>query len=300
MKQEGHTGVVVGVTILAILLLVFSIAQFIKCNQMQNEIQNLQKNNKQISDMQKKLDGIGNKVDKINKLVPTSTSNTSVTGTSHIAYLTFDDGPSTKNTPSILDTLKKCGVKATFFVVGKEKQDTTDKALIKREYDEGNTVGIHSWTHDYQYMYANEQNFLTDFHQIEDFVTQITGVKPTVFRFPGGTDNTVSKKWSHSIIMPKLLADVNNMGFKEFDWNAYAGDADRNIPTKEQEINNIIGEVKALHGKNAVILCHDGAKGSAVTAQVLPEVIVQLKAMGYTFAPLSPFAPLVQSKPNTK
>ena len=59
-------------------------------------------------------------------------------------YLTFDDGPSS-NTQVILDTLAQYNVKATFFVVGKE--DDESKALYKDIVDAGHTLGMHSYSH---------------------------------------------------------------------------------------------------------------------------------------------------------
>ena len=66
-----------------------------------------------------------------------------------IVYLTFDDGPS-KNTQRVLDILDQYGAKATFFVVG---HDPDHYDMIKKAYDDGNTIGLHSFTHDYAQVY---------------------------------------------------------------------------------------------------------------------------------------------------
>lgn len=202
------------------------------------------------------------------------------------AYLTFDDGPSPAVTPKILATLKQYNIKATFFVIGKD--DPVDRGIIKSEFDGGNTVGVHSWTHDYSYIYSSESNFMTDFDKITNLVFQVTGQYPSVFRFPGGTSNTVSLRINKGVpIMPKLLDDVETAGLQPYDWNAYAGDAERKIPSREQVVNNVVGECAALHGKDAIILCHDGTRASPVTLSALPEIITRLTQMGYTFGPLT-------------
>ena len=59
-----------------------------------------------------------------------------------VIYLTFDDGPSDRVTPKILDVLKDEGVKATFFIIGKNAE--TRKYLIRREIEEGHSVAVHS------------------------------------------------------------------------------------------------------------------------------------------------------------
>ena len=75
-------------------------------------------------------------------------------------YLTFDDGPSTRVTGSILDTLKKEGVKATFFVVGERVAGREE--TLKRIAAEGHTLGVHSNSHRYETIYASETAFLKD------------------------------------------------------------------------------------------------------------------------------------------
>ena len=67
-------------------------------------------------------------------------------------YLTFDDGPS-DHTDEILDILKKNKVRATFFVVGKETEHA--KKMYRRIILEGHTLGMHSYSHNYDQIYAS-------------------------------------------------------------------------------------------------------------------------------------------------
>lgn len=76
-----------------------------------------------------------------------------VYGTDGIIYLTFDDGPSSTITESILDILKEQNVKATFFVTSKS---SSLDYLISREYNEGHTVGLHTSSHQYSYIYIHQ------------------------------------------------------------------------------------------------------------------------------------------------
>lgn len=87
-----------------------------------------------------------------------------------VVYLTFDDGPSETVTPQILDILKKEDVHATFFLIGKYiDKDQASKDLVKREFDEGNAIGNHTYSHDYNYLYPNGkinlENCMSDFEK---------------------------------------------------------------------------------------------------------------------------------------
>ena len=88
-------------------------------------------------------------------------------------YLTYDDGPS-KNTPRILDVLKKYGVKATFFVIGKEDEESL--ALYKRIVDEGHTIAVHTYSHKYHDIYQSVDAYLEDFEKVENLIYNTTGI----------------------------------------------------------------------------------------------------------------------------
>ena len=77
-----------------------------------------------------------------------------------IAYLTFDDGPTLKATPKILDILKEEDVVATFFVVGKHVKENPE--LVKRAYDEGHFVANHGYNHNNSKLYKNDDSFINE------------------------------------------------------------------------------------------------------------------------------------------
>lgn len=213
------------------------------------------------------------------------------TSSGKTAYLSFDDGPS-RLTPGLLSILKQNDVHATFFVVAMRSDTAQKRAWMKQEAEDGNTVGLHSWSHDYSYIYANEQNFLTDFNKIRNMIISATGVAPTVMRFPGGIGNTVSIKASGGkIIMPKLVSDVEKMGVTPFDWNAGGEDAVSHVPTKDKVVQDVMNDCKGQD--NAVILLHD-SENHATSIKAVPEIIKRLKAQGYTFKTLSAQSQKVQ------
>ena len=101
-------------------------------------------------------------------------------------YLTFDDGPS-DHTDEILDILKKNKVRATFFVVGKETEHA--KKMYRRIILEGHTLGMHSYSHNYDQIYASVGAFSKDLMKLQKYLYDLTEVKSYIYRFPGGSSN---------------------------------------------------------------------------------------------------------------
>ena len=136
-------------------------------------------------------------------------------GETKTVYLTFDDGPSAKNSNAILDVLKEYGVKATCCTVG--RYVSLYPELVKRMKDEGHMVGCHSYTHNYDIFYGSDENFLDELARWEEAVTSALGYLPPehLFRFPGGSN------FKGSDFFKKLL---RVRGYSGFDWNALSND----------------------------------------------------------------------------
>ena len=184
-------------------------------------------------------------------------------------YLTFDDGPSS-NTNKILDILAQYDVKATFFVVGKEGEWAED--AYNRIVEEGHTLGMHSYTHVYQSIYASVEAYAEDLNRLRDYLYEITGVESRFVRFPGGSSNTVS-----SVEMQKLMAYLNENGITYFDWNISAGDATGAYIGSEQIVNRVMSELPSH--QTAVVLMHDAADKHS-TVEALPKLIEEIQGMG--------------------
>ena len=178
-------------------------------------------------------------------------------------YLTFDDGPS-ENTAAILDILKQYGVKATFFVVG--KTDETSLTLYKRIVDEGHTLGMHSYSHDYGDIYSSVENYVADLNRLGDHLYQVTGIRPEYVRFPGGSSNRVSK-----VDMKELIEYLNKNGYIYYDWNLSSKDADYSNLSAEKITINCLSQVED-YSKEVIILFHD-ANDKKSTVEALPDII---------------------------
>lgn len=109
-----------------------------------------------------------------------------------VIYLTFDDGPSADITPHILDILAEKNVKATFFVI---HFSDNNAELVKREAESGHTVALHGYSHTYSEVYASADACLENFRKIQEQVYETIGKKANIIRFPGGSSNTISRKY---------------------------------------------------------------------------------------------------------
>lgn len=198
-----------------------------------------------------------------------------------VIYLTFDDGPKQGTTNVILDILKEENVPATFFVT-----NSGPDSLIKREYDEGHTVGLHTASHNYATVYKSVDSYYNDLLQVQNRVKRITGYESKIIRFPGGSSNTISKKYSKGI-MTILTKDVVNKGYHYFDWNISSGDAGET--TSSSGVYNYV--VKSLSkNKSNVVLMHDI---KPYTRDALRNIIRYGKNNGYTFAKITMSTPMV-------
>lgn len=205
-------------------------------------------------------------------------------------YLTFDDGPG-PYTEKLLDILKKYNVKATFFVTNQNISKGYDN-MILRAYNEGHTIGLHSDTHNYN-IYQNADTYFADLYAIQAKVKRITGYTSTIIRFPGGSSNTVSRRYDNGTkIMSELTKAVEAKGFRYFDWNISSGDAGETTSTT-QVFSNII---KGL-GNNStyVVLQHDIKKYSV---NAVEDVIKYALSKGYTFKALTMESPTVHHHVN--
>ena len=202
-------------------------------------------------------------------------------------YLTFDDGPGA-HTERLLDILRKYDVKATFFVTG---YNNNYNELITKEYNDGHTVGLHSYTHNYGVIYSSIDSYMEDLLKIQDKVKQYTGEESKIIRFPGGSSNTISRRY-HMGIMSDLTKKVEEIGFRYFDWTIASGDAG-NTKDSNKIVQNVISGLK--ENDVNVVLMHDI---KSYTVDAVEKIIEYGLANGYTFAPLTIQSPIVHQKVN--
>lgn len=201
-------------------------------------------------------------------IAPPKTTLTFADSSEKVIYLTFDDGPSDRITPKILDVLKQENVKATFFIVGKNA--VRRKNILKRAVKEGHTLGVHSYSHIYNEIYSSVQSLLEDIDRCNEVIAEITGKPSTLYRFPGGS----------FFLSEPLKQAVSDRGMKYIDWNASLNDAELKDPTPELLFDTA---VETAGNKNKVILLAHDTTDKTATAEALKNVIKYFKQKGYAF-----------------
>lgn len=199
-----------------------------------------------------------------------------------IVYLTIDDGPS-YNTPEILDILNRYHAKATFFVTGMCPEYFD---YIKLAHDAGHTIGMHTYSHNYAEIYSSDEAYINDMNRITDVIEGQIGYRPNIFRFPGGSSNTVSTNYNSGIIT-RLSDYASRNGLIYYDWNSDIGDGNAGM----LEADLITRAVETGYGgQRLVMLMHDG-RGSVESVKALPDIIEYYQSQGYEFKAIDNTSP---------
>ena len=212
----------------------------------------------------------------------TTESKTTTSNGKSIAYLTFDDGPSSI-TNSVLDILKKYNVKATFFVIN---SGSYNKTTLQREVNEGHTIGLHAYDHNYAIAYKDDNSYLDGIDKLRAKVKADTGFDSHYIRFPGGSSNTISKRYSKGI-MSRITKTAKQRGYKYYDWNVDDDDAGR-ARTADDCYNNVVRELRS--NRSNIVLMHDFGTNKKIL-DALPRIIEYCQKNGYTMLPIDDNTP---------
>ena len=200
-----------------------------------------------------------------------------------VVYLTFDDGPSTTNTPEILNVLDRYNVKATFFTLGKSIEANEEaKNILKDTAKRGHAIANHSYSHDYSYLYPNRtmnvDNIVSDIEKSNSIMREVLGesFSTRVIRFPGGYWS-----WEGRTAMKEAM-DQN--GYYNVDWNALNKDAEGKQKNADELLQSTKETVEALgpDADSVVLLMHD-TYGKEETVKALPQIIEYLQEKGFEF-----------------
>ena len=190
-----------------------------------------------------------------------------------VVYLTFDDGPS-KNTAAVLDVLAEKGVPATLFVIGAETERGI--SLYRRMLDEGHAVGLHTYTHRYDEIYASADAYFADIGKLGDHLQETVGIRPVIFRFPGGSNNSTASPE----VLDEIKTRAEKMGLCWFDWNALGKD-DRSWVSAAEDICQSVVDTAGDRKRIVVLMHDDGMRTTAAEAVSL--IIDHYKSEGYRF-----------------
>ena len=200
-----------------------------------------------------------------------------------VVYLTFDDGPSTTNTPGILDVLDRYNVKATFFILGKSIEGNEEaKNILKETAKRGHAIANHTYSHDYSYLYPNRtmnvDNIVSDIEKNNSIMKEVLGedFSTRVIRFPGGYWS-----WEGRTAMKEAM---EQNGYYNVDWNALNKDAEGKQKNADELLQSTKETVEALgpDADSVVLLMHD-TYGKEETVKALPQIIEYLQEKGFEF-----------------
>ncbi len=197
-------------------------------------------------------------------------------GSGKTIYLTFDDGPG-QYTERLLKTLERNNVHVTFFVTG---AFPVYEDMIKKEYEAGHSIGIHTFSHDFDSIYKDADAFWKDIGKMQEVVVRQTGHPTNLMRFAGGSSNTVGV-WQTPGIMELLVKQAPGKGFQYFDWNVSSGDGAAEGDSA-MVISRITSQIQNYD--QSVVLCHDTKE---YTVNAMEYLIPWLLDNGYTISPLS-------------
>ncbi len=182
--------------------------------------------------------------------------------TTNQVAITFDDGPNAKTTPQIMQTLDQYGVKATFFVVGKQLE--ANPQIVRALYDDGELVGNHSF-------HLDDWRFLDpsypELERTQQAFARTVGTCPVWFRPPHG---------QHT---PFMASVVRKHNMRMAMWDVSAGD---NRETDPQELaTRVLAKVRG----GSIIDLHDGIDGKpyadrSVVVKALPIILAGLRDRG--------------------
>ena len=230
----------------------------------------------EVSDSNGNSNSVERTINVINKPVYNPPSNNYSGNSVGKIYLTFDDGPSAL-TSTILDVLDSEGVRATFFVT---QNINSYPSIAQRAYNSGNVIALHTYTHNYATVYSSVDNYFSDLNKISDAVYNTVGIRSKYIRFPGGSSNTISRRYCVGI-MSTLSSEVVNRGYNYFDWNVDSNDAGGDVNNSNAIYRNVVNGLS--HSKTNMVLMHDSG-GHSATVNALRSIIQYGKNNGYTFA----------------
>ena len=193
-----------------------------------------------------------------------------------VAYLTFDDGPSSL-TGKYLDILKKEKVPATFFLIGQQIEGEMVN-VVKRQVEEGHELGLHSYTHQADKIYQTRDTYKKDLEETRQKLASCVPYKVKNYRFPWGSANAYIRWYRKD-----LTEELEKEGLTYQDWNVSGEDA-VGCPSAYSILSHVRKDYEKY--SDPVILLHDSATCRA-TLEALPDIIRELKEKGYSFDVLS-------------
>ncbi|PIB37540.1 hypothetical protein BFP72_12580 [Reichenbachiella sp. 5M10] len=174
--------------------------------------------------------------------------------------LTFDDGPHPANTPLVLDVLQEKGVKAMFFLIGKNIQAYPE--ITQRIIDEGHAIGGHTYAHNHGFGFKLGKNLSRDIMKAQRYLSDLTGEEELYFRPPFGVTN------------PSIAQVINENKLKTVGWSVRTYDTA--VALNDDRVKQLVGRID----NGAIVLLHERVDA---TCEALPLLIDGVREKGMKF-----------------
>ena len=181
-----------------------------------------------------------------------------------VVAMTFDDGPHPRLTPPLLDLLRDRGIRATFYVIGRNVQ--RHPGLVRRMVEEGHEVGNHTWRHPHLTTLSAE-SVIEELDATTMAVFEATGKVPVTMRPPYGAMYAGQRLMVHETRnLPTILWSVDPQ-----DWRR---------PGASVVSRRIVSGAR----QGGIVLAHDIHPG---TIRAMPAALDGLAAKGFGFVTVS-------------
>jgi peptidoglycan/xylan/chitin deacetylase (PgdA/CDA1 family) len=197
-----------------------------------------------------------------------------------VVALTFDDGPSAEWTPKILRELKKSGVKATFFMLGKHVREFPDIARLVAQ--EGHEIANHTYNHGLL-PFSDSRTLVRQIQDSEKIIFKTTGVKTVLFRPPKAWLTSQEKNQIRSLGYRVVLWSLNSKDWVTFDDKFIVDFLVHNVRP---------GDIILFHDSGAVLGMEGGDRDE--TVRTIAPLVRKLRQIGYSFATVSELIELGQ------
>jgi len=170
----------------------------------------------------------------------------------------FDDGPWTQ-TPEFVTMLERAGVKATFFMIGRQITASWRSTLL-RELRDGDVLGDHTWSHP---ELTRSPEVRSQLLRTIAVIRGLTGYTPCLFRPPYGVYDTA------------VLRTARSLGLATVLWNDDPADWSR--PGTAAIVERVLAGVRP----GSIIISHDGGGDRGQTLAAYPAIFAALRRRGY-------------------
>ena len=189
----------------------------------------------------------------------------------------------------MLAALDAAGVHGTFFVVATGYNEKY-LPLLTQAAAAGHQIALHSASHEYSDIYRSSAAYWKDIALLKERIAPYVDAENIRYlRFPGGSTNTVSRRYGGKGLMQQLKTEVEQRGWQWVDWNVCAEDAVGGHPSADTIYRNVVRETGEQ--THCVVLMHDSAT-TRTTAEALPDIIRWYTDNGYAFLTVAEALPL--------